>query len=169
MAVALDVVYQWLALPSIYPIESIVTATILAIIPYVALRGVTNRVARSRLARQAKQSGKLVTICLTAGMGIGLNDAMAQDKPKEPPELGWSNSTDLPLGRWGSWKVFVRYSPVDLDDRAVTGGVMDKSSIGLNWWATRLWTIGFDYGLTGLDRTGVYGLRCIARPMNRQG
>lgn len=55
MAVAFDVVYQWLALPSIYPVESMVTATILAIIPYVALRGVTNRIARSRLATQAEQ------------------------------------------------------------------------------------------------------------------
>src|SRR5262245_1623019 len=30
MAVVLDVVYQWLVLPRIYPIESLVTATILA-------------------------------------------------------------------------------------------------------------------------------------------
>ena len=52
MAVALDVVYQWLALPRIYPIESMVTATILAIIPYVALRGVTNRLARWRMSKQ---------------------------------------------------------------------------------------------------------------------
>ncbi len=49
MAVAFDVVYQWLALPRIYPIESVVTATILAIIPYVALRGITNRIARWRM------------------------------------------------------------------------------------------------------------------------
>jgi hypothetical protein len=53
MAVVFDVVYQWLALPRIYPIESVVTATILAIIPYVALRGLTNRIARLWLARQA--------------------------------------------------------------------------------------------------------------------
>jgi hypothetical protein len=51
MAVVFDVLYQWLALPSIYPIESLVTATILAIIPYVAVRGMANRIARSRLAR----------------------------------------------------------------------------------------------------------------------
>ena len=48
MAVAFDVVYQWIALPRIYPIESAVTAMILAIIPYVALRGLTNRIARWR-------------------------------------------------------------------------------------------------------------------------
>ncbi len=38
-----------------------------------------------------------VTICLIAGLGIGINDARAQDKPNAPPELGWSNSTDLSL------------------------------------------------------------------------
>jgi len=53
MAVAIDVLYQWLALPHIYPVESLVTAAILAIIPYVALRGVTNRIAQSRLLRRA--------------------------------------------------------------------------------------------------------------------
>ena len=58
MAVALDVVYQWLALPWIYPIESMVTATILAIIPYVALRGVTNRIARWRVSQQQNARGK---------------------------------------------------------------------------------------------------------------
>jgi hypothetical protein len=51
MAVACDLVYQWLALPWIYPIESIVTATILAIVPYVALRGVTNRIVQWRVSR----------------------------------------------------------------------------------------------------------------------
>ena len=95
MAVVLDVVYQWLALPSIYPIESIVTAIILAIVPYIALRGVTNRIARSWLARQAKRSGKVMTILLTAAAVMGVTDASAQDKPKEPPKLGWSNDTDL--------------------------------------------------------------------------
>jgi len=64
----------------------------------------------------------------------------------------------LPEGRWGSWELFARYSHVDLDDRAVTGGVMNKGAIGLNWWATRRWKIGFDYGLTGLNKTGVYGV-----------
>jgi hypothetical protein len=46
MAVVLDCLYQWLVMRWIYPGESIVTATILAIIPYVVLRGVTDRIAR---------------------------------------------------------------------------------------------------------------------------
>jgi hypothetical protein len=49
VAVLLDCVYQLLVSRWIYPVESIVTATILAIIPYVVLRGVTNRIARTRI------------------------------------------------------------------------------------------------------------------------
>jgi len=36
-------------------------------------------------------------LCVTACLGIGLDDARAQDKAKEPPELGWSNIADLSL------------------------------------------------------------------------
>jgi len=103
MAVAFDVVYQWLALPRIYPIESVVTATILAMVPYVALRGVTNRIVRWRVANQAGRSGKVMTIFLAACLGIGADNAKAQgnstpqDNAKEPPKLGWSNNADLSL------------------------------------------------------------------------
>ena len=38
-----------------------------------------------------------LTIGLIACLGIGVNDARAQDKPKEPPKLGWFNSADLSL------------------------------------------------------------------------
>lgn len=46
MAVVLDCVYQMLVFRWVYPIEAMVTAIILAILPYVILRGVTNRIAR---------------------------------------------------------------------------------------------------------------------------
>ena len=36
-------------------------------------------------------------MCLVAWLGVGLEDVLAQDKAKEPPKLGWSNSTDLSL------------------------------------------------------------------------
>ena len=49
MAVLLDCVYQLIVMRWIYPVESIVTATILAIIPYALLRGLTNRVAKMRI------------------------------------------------------------------------------------------------------------------------
>ena len=47
MAVVMDCVYQWILFRWIYPIEAMVVAVILAIVPYLALRGVVNRVARS--------------------------------------------------------------------------------------------------------------------------
>ena len=46
MAVVLDCVYQVMVFRWVYPAESIVTAVILAIFPYMLLRGVTNRIAR---------------------------------------------------------------------------------------------------------------------------
>jgi phosphate-selective porin OprO/OprP len=63
----------------------------------------------------------------------------------------------LPQGRWGAWEVFARYSHIDLDDALVAGGTMNKGALGVTWWATRRWKIGFDYGLTDLDRFGAHG------------
>ena len=39
----------------------------------------------------------VIAMCLVTCFGAGLEDAWAQDKPKEPPKLGWSNTTDLSL------------------------------------------------------------------------
>jgi hypothetical protein len=49
MAVVLDCVYQFLVFRWIYPVEAMITATILAIVPYVLLRGVVDRIARRRI------------------------------------------------------------------------------------------------------------------------
>jgi peptidoglycan/LPS O-acetylase OafA/YrhL len=47
LAVLLDCVYQWMVMRWIYPVEAMFTAVILAIIPYLLLRGTVNRVART--------------------------------------------------------------------------------------------------------------------------
>jgi hypothetical protein len=47
MAVLLDCVYQWLVFKWVYPVEAMITATILAILPYMLLRGVVDRIART--------------------------------------------------------------------------------------------------------------------------
>jgi hypothetical protein len=47
---------------------------------------------------------------------------------------------------------------VDVTDQLVEAGVFDRGTIGLNWWATRRWKIGFDYGLIELDRFGIRGV-----------
>jgi hypothetical protein len=52
MAVLLDCAYQLLVFRWVYPVEAMFTATILAILPYVVLRGVINRLARAWLKPQ---------------------------------------------------------------------------------------------------------------------
>jgi hypothetical protein len=50
MAVIFDCVYQVLVFRWVYPVEAMFTAVILAILPYVILRGVVTRLARSYVA-----------------------------------------------------------------------------------------------------------------------
>ena len=45
----------------------------------------------------SRSQKKVIAICLVAWLGVGLEKAWAQDKPKEPPKVGWFNSADLSL------------------------------------------------------------------------
>jgi hypothetical protein len=45
LAVIMDVIYQWIVLRWIYPVEVAVVAVVLAVIPYLLLRGPVNRFA----------------------------------------------------------------------------------------------------------------------------
>ena len=56
LAVIFDCVYQWLVFRWVYPVEAMLTATILAIVPYVVLRGVANRVAQMWTQRDSGAS-----------------------------------------------------------------------------------------------------------------
>jgi hypothetical protein len=46
IAIVLDVIYQLKTAGTIYPLELLVTATLLALVPYLVLRGPFNRLAR---------------------------------------------------------------------------------------------------------------------------
>jgi phosphate-selective porin OprO/OprP len=46
---------------------------------------------------------------------------------------------------------------VDVTDGPIDGGIFDRETIGLNWWATRRWKIGVDYGYITLDRFNLTG------------
>jgi hypothetical protein len=46
VAVSLDVIYQLIVLRWIYLLELLITATTLAVVPYMLLRGLANRIAR---------------------------------------------------------------------------------------------------------------------------
>jgi hypothetical protein len=48
LALILDVVYQAIALRFVYPGEAIVVALVLAIVPYLIVRGLVTRLARNR-------------------------------------------------------------------------------------------------------------------------
>ncbi len=54
MAVVLDCVYQLVVFRWVYPFEAMVTATVLAILPYVLLRGAINRVSRRWIQPQER-------------------------------------------------------------------------------------------------------------------
>jgi hypothetical protein len=55
LALVLDAVYQWIVLHFVYPGEMIIVAFVLAILPYLILRGLVTRLARNKNAvtRQA--------------------------------------------------------------------------------------------------------------------
>ena len=51
IAIVLDSIYQLIVHRGVYVLELLITATVLAIIPYVLVRGPVNRIARSRTSR----------------------------------------------------------------------------------------------------------------------
>lgn len=46
LGIVLDVIYQFIVLRRLYPVEALLVAAILALIPYLLLRGPVNRIAR---------------------------------------------------------------------------------------------------------------------------
>jgi hypothetical protein len=52
LAVIIDLIYQHLALPAIYPGEALVTSFALAVIPYLLLRGPVNRIWRRKYTQR---------------------------------------------------------------------------------------------------------------------
>jgi len=64
----------------------------------------------------------------------------------------------MPESRWGAPEIVARFSHVDLDDADVQGGKFDKTYLGVNWWATRRWKVGFGWGHTWLDRFSKTGV-----------
>lgn len=63
----------------------------------------------------------------------------------------------IPRGRWGAPELVLRVAHLDLQDSGAQGGELDRLSIGLNWWASRRWKLGVDWGRTWLARDGTDG------------
>src|SRR5215831_13708484 len=51
IAVIIDVVYQIIAVGWFYPLETLIVAIVLALIPYLIFRGIVNRIARGTKTR----------------------------------------------------------------------------------------------------------------------
>ena len=58
VAVVLDCIYQIITVRFVYPLELLFTATLLALVPYLVLRGPFNRVARLLLATRNGRANK---------------------------------------------------------------------------------------------------------------
>lgn len=57
LAVIMDVVYQLYALRWFYPLETVIVAVTLAVVPYLVLRGPVNRIAQAWKGHAAPPSG----------------------------------------------------------------------------------------------------------------
>lgn len=64
----------------------------------------------------------------------------------------------LPDGKGGAWELVGRIGRVDLDGRKVLGGINNKYTFGVNWWATQFWKMGAFYGISNLRRDGLVGI-----------
>jgi phosphate-selective porin OprO/OprP len=64
----------------------------------------------------------------------------------------------MPMDHWGAPELVVRFSHEDLVNGAVQGGSFNKTYLGVNWWATRRWKMGFGWGHTWLERFATTGV-----------
>ena len=55
LAVIMDVIYQWIVARWVYPVEVVIVAILLAVVPYLLIRGPVNRIAR-RWRRSSEDS-----------------------------------------------------------------------------------------------------------------
>ena len=58
LAIIMDVIYQLIVLGWIYPLELLAIAILLAVVPYLVLRGPVNRLVRSRQGDQARSAAR---------------------------------------------------------------------------------------------------------------
>ena len=80
------------------------------------------------------------------------------DAPLDQPE-----ATHPPIVRISAFEgrppeLVARFSHVDLDSGTIRGGSFDKTYLGINWWASTQWKLGFGWGRTWLDRFGTTGI-----------
>jgi len=67
----------------------------------------------------------------------------------------------IPRRHFGAIELATRYSRLDLDDKSVHGGVMNKGLVDVNWFLNRRWKLGVSGGFAYLDRAGLNGFTSI--------
>jgi phosphate-selective porin OprO/OprP len=67
----------------------------------------------------------------------------------------------IPRRRLGAVELAARYARLDLDNKSIHGGVMDKGLLDLNWFLNRRWKLGVSGGFANLDRAGLNGFSGI--------
>ncbi len=64
----------------------------------------------------------------------------------------------VPKYYWGAPELVAQFSRIDLNDGPVKGGAFDETYLGVNWWLSRQWKLGFGWGHNRLDRFGKTGI-----------
>jgi len=63
-----------------------------------------------------------------------------------------------PDGKNGALELWMRVGRVDLDSRNISGGINNRYTMGINWWATQRWKLGMNYGISNLDKDDLIGV-----------
>lgn len=63
-----------------------------------------------------------------------------------------------PDGNGGAWELWCRIGRVNLNSRNIEGGINNRYTAGLNWWATQYWKVGLNYGVSNLLKDNTVGI-----------
>jgi len=64
LAITIDGVYQFIVFRRFYPGEALYVAIVLAIVPYLLIRGLANRIARRNIKSKGRESNPAVTLSI---------------------------------------------------------------------------------------------------------
>jgi hypothetical protein len=70
LAIVIDGVYQVIVFRRFYPGEALHVAIVLAIVPYLLIRGLANRIARHNIKSNGRESNPVVTLSMRVGSAI---------------------------------------------------------------------------------------------------
>lgn len=73
-------------------------------------------------------------------------------KPLKP--VDWTRAG---FNSWGAWQLTARYSYLNLNDKAITGGRVNDLTLGVNWFMNQYMKVQWNYFLADRDVTGTAG------------